>query len=100
MCRSGKASLPAVEPRLPARRREGQISWSTLTGLEPRSCFTLFPGSKDAALHVRQRCLTPLRIDAFQLPQLLYCRLCVGYAALSALLGEIFLNQKVGRGTG
>jgi hypothetical protein len=54
-----QASLPDVEPWLPARRKEtdGNRAHKIFPILSRNS--PSFPGGKDAALHVRQGCLTP-----------------------------------------
>jgi len=56
-----QASLPAVEPGFPARRKKPHASESALEFLNDPLPVTPFPGGRDAALYVRQGCLTPRR---------------------------------------
>ena len=57
-----QASLPAGEPGFPARPGRGHGSEGSLGCVSPSLSPSVFPGGKDAALYVRQGCLT-LRDD-------------------------------------
>jgi len=54
-----RASLPAVEPGFPARRKKACANRGALEFCHDPNRPTPVPGGRDAALHVRQGCLTP-----------------------------------------
>jgi len=53
-----RASLPAVEPGFPARRKKPHANQAALEFSYAPKLPTPVPGGRDAALHVRQGCLT------------------------------------------
>ncbi len=55
---SGQASVPAVEPGFPARRKKPHANRGVLEFSSDLASPTPFSGGRDAALHVRHGCLT------------------------------------------
>ncbi len=63
-----QASLPAVEPGFPARRKKPHANQGALESSHEPKTLHAFPGGRDAALYVRQGCLTLRRWRQASLP--------------------------------